>query len=185
MFRAKIILFTGLRRWPLRAGLGLAACSPLPRVLKAAEAGRAVVVEPSPLTAVGETAPFDVTARVPAGHLHKGLAYEVLLRYRYEQGMRDDTLGRISFAVGNYTYDENNRQLLVIRQHFAVPNTPGRSPGRAAGPPPGARTQTPRPHLPGHCRNRGAGQGHGSTPPAARCAKTRPWPCCPNRLPTS
>ena len=115
----------------LAAGLGgLLACSPLPKVLRAAEAGRSVMAAPAPLTASGEAVPFEVTARVPARHLRKGVAYELLLRYEYDHGLRDDTLGRLSFVSGNYTYDEANRKFVVIRQRFAIANTPAHNPGR-------------------------------------------------------
>ena len=113
----------------LAAGALLLACSPLPKVLRAAEAGRQATANPAPLTAVGETVPFEVTARVPAAHLRKGVAYELLLRYRYDHGLRDDTLGRVSFVVGDYVYDDEHKGLLVAHKAFSVPNTPGRSPG--------------------------------------------------------
>ena len=109
---------------------GVLACSPLPKVLKAAEAGRHVTATPAPLTASGEAVPFEVMARVPARHLRKGVAYELLLRYRYEHGLRDDTLGRLSFVPGNYTYDEADRRFVVLRQRFAIANTPAHHPGQ-------------------------------------------------------
>ena len=112
----------------LAATVFLSACA-LPRVLKQAEADRAIGTRPSPLTAAGETVPFEVVARVPAQHLRKGVAYELLLRYRYEHGLREDTLGRIAFTTGNYVYDEENKGMLVATQKFTIPNTPGRNPG--------------------------------------------------------
>ncbi|WP_156175920.1 hypothetical protein [Hymenobacter terrenus] len=112
----------------LAATLLLSACA-LPRVLKQAETGRTVVAHPTPLTASGETVPFEVTARVPAKHLHKGVAYELLLRYRYEHGLREDTLGRIAFTLGNYVYDDENKAQLVATKKFSLPNTPSRNPG--------------------------------------------------------
>ncbi|HEX8327607.1 MAG TPA: tetratricopeptide repeat protein [Hymenobacter sp.] len=110
------------------ATLFLSACA-LPRVLKQAEAGRTVVARPAPLLASGESVPFEVTARVPANHLRKGVAYEMLLRYRYEHGLREDTLGRIAFTVGNYVYDDEKKGQLVATQKFTLPNTPNRNPG--------------------------------------------------------
>jgi len=112
----------------LTATLLLSACA-LPRVLKEAETGRVVMARPAPLTAVGEAVPFEVTARVPAKHLRKGVAYELLLRYRYEHGLREDTLGRLSFVSGNYVYAEDDKALLVATQKFSLPNSPGRNPG--------------------------------------------------------
>ena len=112
----------------LAATLILAGCA-LPRVLKQAEAGRTVQARPVVLTASGETVPFEVVARVPANHLRKGVAYELLLRYRYEHGLREDTLGRIAFTTGNYVYDDEHKGQLVATQKFSIPNTPGRNPG--------------------------------------------------------
>ncbi|WP_310391714.1 tetratricopeptide repeat protein [Hymenobacter sp.] len=112
----------------LAATLLLSACA-LPRVLKQAETGRTVVARPAPLTASGEAVPFEVVARVPALHLRKGVAYELLLRYRYEHGLREDTLGRIAFTVGNYVYDDENKGQLKATQKFSLPNTPSRNPG--------------------------------------------------------
>jgi tetratricopeptide (TPR) repeat protein len=108
--------------------LGLPACT-LPRVLKQAEAGRQVAARPAPLTAIGESVPFEVAARVPARHLHKGVAYELLLRYRYEHGLREDTLGRLSFLPGDFVYDDSVKNQLVARKAFTLPNTPNRNPG--------------------------------------------------------
>ena len=112
----------------LAVTLFLSGCA-LPRVLKVAEIGRTVVARPTPLTASGETVPFEVVARVPANHLRKGVAYELLLRYRYEHGLREDTLGRIAFTTGNYVYDDEHKGQLVVTQKFTIPNTPGRNPG--------------------------------------------------------
>ena len=112
----------------LAATLLLSSCA-LPHVLEQAETGRTVGVRPTPLTAAGETVPFEVVARVPAQHLHKGVAYELLFRYRYEHGLREDTLGRITFVSGNYVYDDSNKGQLVATQKFTLPNTPNRNPG--------------------------------------------------------
>lgn len=113
----------------MAAGALFSACSPLPAVLRAAETGRQVAAAPAPLTAVGETVPFEVTARVPARHLRKGVAYELRLRYRYDHGLRDDTLGTVSFVSGDYVFDDEHKGMLVARKAFTLPNTPGRSPG--------------------------------------------------------
>ncbi|GAA4349644.1 hypothetical protein GCM10023185_06530 [Hymenobacter saemangeumensis] len=118
---------------PLAVGVlalvvGLQGCT-LPRVLQQAEAGRQVKAYPSPLLAAGETVPFEVTARVPARHLHKKVVYELLLRYRYEHGMREDTIGRISFLPGEFVYDDSVKNQLVARKSFTLLNTPGRNPG--------------------------------------------------------
>ncbi|GAC1377529.1 MAG: hypothetical protein NVSMB30_24610 [Hymenobacter sp.] len=106
----------------------MSACT-LPRVLKEAQAGRTLEARPLPLIASGEAVPFEVTARVPARHLRKGVGYELLLRYRYEHGLREDTLGRLTFTSGNYVYDEEHKGLLVATRKFSLPNTPSRNPG--------------------------------------------------------
>ena len=115
-------------RWLLVATIFLSACA-LPRVLQQAEVGRTVVARPTPLTASGEAVPFEVVARVPASHLHKGVAYELLLRYRYEHGLREDTIGRVAFTSGNFVYDDEHKGQLVATQKFTLPNTPNRNPG--------------------------------------------------------
>jgi tetratricopeptide (TPR) repeat protein len=115
--------------WGLLATTFLASSCALPGVLKQAEEGRTVVSRPTPLTASGEAVPFEVVARVPAKHLHKGIAYELLLRYRYEHGLREDTLGRITFTSGNFVYDDEHKGQLLATQKFTIPNTPGRNPG--------------------------------------------------------
>ena len=112
----------------LSATLLLSACA-LPKVLEQAETGRTVAARPTPLMASGESVPFEVVARVPARHLRKGVAYELLLSYRYEHGLREDTLGRMSFVSGNYVYDDEQKGFLVATQKFSLPNTPGRNPG--------------------------------------------------------
>ena len=108
----------------------LTGCAPLPAMLQEAETGRRVTVEPTPLTAVGEAVPFEATARVAGRHLRKGAVYEVLLTYQYDHDLRLDTVGRLSFAQGEFTYDDSVKGRLVSRRRFSIPNTPLRSPGQ-------------------------------------------------------
>ncbi len=113
----------------LAAAVALLPGCTLPRVLKQAETGRTVTAHPAPLTASGDDVPFTVEARVPAKHLHKGVVYELLLSYRYEHGLREDTLGRISFSFGNYVYDDEHKGQLLATGKYSIPNTPSRHPG--------------------------------------------------------
>jgi tetratricopeptide (TPR) repeat protein len=106
------------------------ACSPLPKMLKQAEAGRRVQVSPAPLTAVGDAVPFEATAKANANHLAKGAVYEVVLIYRYDHDLRLDTVGRLSFAQGEYTYDDSVKGRLVSHNRFTLRNTPRHSPGQ-------------------------------------------------------
>jgi tetratricopeptide (TPR) repeat protein len=99
-------------------------------MLKQAEAGRRVQVSPAPLTAVGDAVPFEATAKASASHLHKGAVYEVLLTYRYDHDLRLDTVGRLSFAQGEYTYDDSVKGRLVSTNRFTIRNTVRRSPGQ-------------------------------------------------------
>ncbi|GAB3638129.1 hypothetical protein GCM10027422_37190 [Hymenobacter arcticus] len=118
-------------RWAsLFLALLLTGCSPLPKMLQTAETGRRVTVEPAPLTAVGEAVPFEATARVAGSHLHKGAVYEVLLTYQYDHDLRLDTVGRLSFAQSEFTYDDSVKGRLVSRRRFTIPNTPQRAPGQ-------------------------------------------------------
>jgi tetratricopeptide (TPR) repeat protein len=99
-------------------------------MLKQAEAGRRVQVSPAPLTAVGDAVPFEATAKASASHLHKGAVYEVLLTYRYDHDLRLDTVGRLSFGPGEYTYDDSVKDRLVSTNRFTIRNTVRRSPGQ-------------------------------------------------------
>jgi len=99
-------------------------------MLKVAQAGQQVSVQPSVLESNGENVLFEVTARVPAAHLKKGAAYSLNLRYVYENGLREDTLGRLSFVSGEYVYDETNKDQLVIKKQLSFPYTPAKSPGQ-------------------------------------------------------
>jgi len=119
--------------------VGLQACT-LPRVLKQAEAGRRVSATPTPLLAAGESVPFEVTARVPARHLHQKVVYELLLRYRYDHGLREDTVGRLAFLPGEFVYDDSVKNQLVARKAFTLPNTPSRNPGELLARPQSDRT---------------------------------------------
>lgn len=121
---------------PLRAGLvalALAlptACATLPGMLKTAENGRRVRVEPTPLTAVGDAVPFEATAKAAASHLHKGAVYEVVLTYHYDHDLRLDTVGRLAFGPSDYTYDDSVKGRLVSRHRFTLANAARRSPGQ-------------------------------------------------------
>lgn len=112
----------------LAAGATFPACT-LPRMLKVAQAGQQVSVEPSVLETNGENVLFEVVARVPAKHLKKGAAYGLNLRYVYDNGLREDTLGRLSFVSGEYVYDEEKKDLLLIRKQLSFPYAPLKSPG--------------------------------------------------------
>jgi tetratricopeptide (TPR) repeat protein len=114
----------------LLAGL-LSGCATLPKMLHDADTGRRVRVEPTPLTAVGESVPFEATAKVAAKHLHKGAVYEVLLTYKYDHDLRLDTVGRISFAQGDFTYDDSVKGRLVSRRRFTIPNTELKAHGKS------------------------------------------------------
>ena len=108
----------------------LSACATLPQMLKQAEAGRRVQAFPTPLTAVGDAVPFEATAKAAAGHLRKGAVYEVVLTYRYDHDLRLDTVGRLSFASGEFTYDDSVKGRLVSRRRFTVRNDARHSPGQ-------------------------------------------------------
>lgn len=101
----------------------------LPRMLKVAQAGQQISVQPSVLETNGENVLFEVTARVPAKHLKDGAAFSLNMRYRYNNELREDTLGRLSFQSGEYTYDENQKDQLVITKQMSFPYAPNKSPG--------------------------------------------------------
>lgn len=107
----------------------LPACT-LPRMLKVAQSGQQVSVQPAVLESNGENVLFEVTARVPASHLKKGAAYGLNLRYVYDNGLREDTLGRLSFQSGEYVYDEEKKDQLVIKKQLSFPYVPNKNPGQ-------------------------------------------------------
>ncbi|WP_165963592.1 tetratricopeptide repeat protein [Hymenobacter radiodurans] len=98
-------------------------------MLKVAQEGQEVRVQPAVLESNGENVLFEVTARVPAKHLRKGKAYNLDLSYSYDNGLQQDTLGRITFISGEYVYDEQDKNKLVITKQFAFPYTPRKNPG--------------------------------------------------------
>ncbi|OUJ72721.1 hypothetical protein BXP70_17620 [Hymenobacter crusticola] len=98
-------------------------------MLKVAEAGRQVSVQPTVLDSNGENVLFEVTARVPVKHLHRGQAYRLNLRYRYNNGLNEDTVGRMAFLSGEYVYDPDHKNQLVITKQFSFPYLPAKSPG--------------------------------------------------------
>ncbi|WP_152981505.1 hypothetical protein [Hymenobacter sp. AT01-02] len=108
---------------------GLPACSPLSKVLKSAQAGQQLLVEPAVLESNGENVLFEVTAKVPANHVKKGAAYNLGLTYRYDNGLREDTVGRLTFVSGEYVYDEEKKNQLVIKRQFSFPYSSRKSPG--------------------------------------------------------
>ncbi|WP_324670978.1 tetratricopeptide repeat protein [Hymenobacter sp. GOD-10R] len=98
-------------------------------MLKVAEAGRQVSVQPSVLDSNGENVLFEVTARVPVKHLHRGKAYRLNLRYRYNNGLSEDTVGRLAFLSGEYVYDPEHKNQLVITKQFSFPYVATKNPG--------------------------------------------------------
>ncbi|SHI84263.1 TPR repeat-containing protein [Hymenobacter daecheongensis DSM 21074] len=112
----------------LAAAGALPGCT-LPRMLKVAQAGQQITVKPGVLENNGENVLFEVQARVPAKVLQKGKAYNLDLRYRYDNGLREDTLGRLTFVSGEYVYDPENKDQLLITKQFSFPYTPRKNPG--------------------------------------------------------
>lgn len=121
-FRSLFSAFFGL------AVAALPSCT-LPRMLKVAQAGQEVRVQPAVLESNGENVLFEVTAKVPARHLRKSKAYNLDLSYHYDNGLRHDTLGRMTFVSGEYVYDEQDKSKLVITKQFSFPYTHRKSPG--------------------------------------------------------
>ncbi|MGI4821679.1 MAG: hypothetical protein ACRYFV_10770 [Janthinobacterium lividum] len=130
-FISTSFLTSSISRWLMALVLTLpTACASLPAMLKQAEAGRRVQVAPTPLTAVGDAVPFEATAKAAANHLHKGAVYEVVLTYRYDHDLRIDTVGRLTFASGDYTYDDSVKGRLVSTRRFTIRNDVRHSPGQ-------------------------------------------------------
>ena len=123
----------------LSAALAVATCllpgCTLPRLLKVAQAGQQVRVVPSVLESNGENVLFDVTAKVPASHLHKGAVYQLALSYRYDNGLHEDTVGTLSFVSGEYVYDDSLKDQLVIRRQLSFPYAARKSPGELVAQP--------------------------------------------------
>ncbi|WP_208306062.1 hypothetical protein [Hymenobacter defluvii] len=101
----------------------------LPRMLKVAQNGQQVRVAPSVLESNGENVLFEVTAKVPAQHLHKGAAYQLQFAYRYNNGLYQDTVGTLRFISGEYVYDDSVKNQLVIRRQLSFPYAQRKSPG--------------------------------------------------------
>ncbi|MCC2545220.1 tetratricopeptide repeat protein [Hymenobacter sp. BT175] len=106
----------------------LSGCT-LPRMLKVAQEGQQISVQPAVLESNGENVLFDVAASVPAKHLRKGRAYSLNLTYRYDNGLREDTLGRLNFVLGEYVYDEARKDQLLAKKQFSFPYAPRKNPG--------------------------------------------------------
>ncbi|GAA3997040.1 hypothetical protein GCM10022408_04610 [Hymenobacter fastidiosus] len=113
----------------LLIALGTLPGCTLPRLLKVAQAGQQVTVKPAVLESNGENVLFEVQARVPASVLQKGKAYNLALSYRYDNGLREDTLGRLTFVSGEYVYDPDHQDQLLITRQFSFPYAPRKNPG--------------------------------------------------------
>ncbi|WP_227606563.1 tetratricopeptide repeat protein [Hymenobacter translucens] len=98
-------------------------------MLKVAQEGQQISVQPAVLESNGENVLFDVAASVPAKHLRKGRAYSLNLTYRYDNGLREDTLGRLNFVLGEYVYDEARKDQLLAKKQFSFPYAPRKNPG--------------------------------------------------------
>ncbi|RYU76046.1 tetratricopeptide repeat protein [Hymenobacter persicinus] len=118
----------------LAAACALPGCT-LPRMLKVAQAGQQVTVKPTVLESNGENVLFEVQARVPAAVLQKGHAYNLDLSYRYDNGLREDTLGRLTFVSGEYVYDPEHKDQVVITKQFSFPYAPRKNPGELVAKP--------------------------------------------------
>ncbi|OON70281.1 tetratricopeptide repeat protein [Hymenobacter sp. CRA2] len=99
-------------------------------MLRVAQEGQQVQVRPPVLEANGERVLAEVEVRVPAAHLHKGAVYELPLRYRYDNGLREDTAGTVRFLLGDYLYDEEDKNFLIARKPIQFPYEPRKNPGQ-------------------------------------------------------
>lgn len=118
-----------LRLLPVVTAATLPACT-LPRMLRVAQEGQQVQVRPPVLEANGENVLAELEVRVPAKHLHKGAVYELPLRYRYDNGLREDTAGTVRFLVGEFVYDEQDRNFVVVKKPISFPYEPRKNPGQ-------------------------------------------------------
>ncbi|GAB2952691.1 hypothetical protein GCM10027048_17360 [Hymenobacter coalescens] len=99
-------------------------------MLRVAQAGQQVQARPPVLEANGDQVLGELVVRVPAAHLSKGAVYELPLRYRYDNGLREDTAGTVRFTLGEYVYDEEDKNFLVVRKPVAFPYEPRKNPGQ-------------------------------------------------------
>lgn len=99
-------------------------------MLRVAQAGQQVQARPPVLEASGDQVLGELTIKVPAAHLHKGAVYELPLRYRYDNGLREDTVGTVRFHLGEYVYDDQDKSLLVVRKPVAFRYEPRKNPGQ-------------------------------------------------------
>ncbi|WP_345226318.1 tetratricopeptide repeat protein [Hymenobacter koreensis] len=106
----------------------LSACT-LPRMLRVAQEGQQIAMRPPVLEANGDNVLAELTVKVPAKHLRKGYVYELPLRYRYQNDLREDTVRTLRFLSGEFVYDEQDRNLLVIKQPISFPYEPRKNPG--------------------------------------------------------
>ncbi len=109
--------------------VGLPGCT-LPRTLRLAQEGQQLSLRPPVLEANGDQVLAELTARVPARHLRKGRVYELPVRYRYDNGLREDTVRTLRFLSGEYLYDDQDRNFLIIRQPVSFPYDPRKNPGQ-------------------------------------------------------
>jgi tetratricopeptide (TPR) repeat protein len=99
-------------------------------MLRVAQEGQQVSARPPVLEANGDNVLGEIQVRVPAAHLHKGAVYELPLRYRYDNGLREDTVGTIRFLLGEYLYDEQDKNFVVVRKPIVFPYEPRKNPGQ-------------------------------------------------------
>lgn len=111
------------------SALGVLPGCTLQRMLKVARKDQQITVVPGVLESNGENVLFEVEARRPARHLRKGKAYGLRLSYRYNNALREDTVGRLPFVFGEYVYDPLHKSQLVITKQFSFPYAPNKNPG--------------------------------------------------------
>ncbi|RTQ52271.1 tetratricopeptide repeat protein [Hymenobacter gummosus] len=107
----------------------LPACT-LPKMLRVAQEGQQVSARPPVLEANGDNVLGEIQVRVPAAHLRKGAVYELPMRYRCDNGLREDTVGTIRFLLGEYLYDEQDKNFVVVRKPVVFPFEPRKNPGQ-------------------------------------------------------
>jgi tetratricopeptide (TPR) repeat protein len=98
-------------------------------MLRVAQAGQQVQARPPVLEANGDHVLGEIQVRVPAEHLHKGAVYELPMRYRYDNGLREDTVGTIRFLLGEYLYDEQDKNFIIVRKPVNFAYEPRKNPG--------------------------------------------------------
>lgn len=110
----------------LSLSVGGTGCT-LQRMVKTAEKGQQITVEPNPLAASGQNVNFELKAQVPEKLIREDEVYKLDVYYEYGPQQQRENIGTYNFSFGEFLYEDKKP---TITKQLSFPYDPAKAKGR-------------------------------------------------------